>query len=578
MAQSWSQPAEEPAQAEKPAFRLTEEQARVVDLVRNKESVAIRAFAGAGKTSTLKAAAEAILGDTPRRPIQYFAFNKAMAREAEEKFPASVRVSTAHALAYRSTLNGKPLGQSLRSRLLTGKELRDAVRDAFPAGIGALRNFGLTEYQAISDTLETVKHFCYSDADSVEMRHVPRERRDILKVTQGIDVAKQYVAYTHHVAKQIWERQADLKNTFPVTHDTYLKLWAMRGDFRNFDVVLFDEAQDANPVMISALKKMEQAGAQILLVGDTHQSIYGWRGAVDAMGQFPHFAQAHLTESFRFGQNIADHAQLFLEAGGETLKLVGRNPNPGVFRDGPLTLDVDPVFPDAILCRSNGGVIQAALGQIEDGNKPFVEGGAQDAAKLLMALRDLFYSKGDNRRKIFHPEIALFNDWDELEEFAESNEGGSYKPFVNITKKMVAQGTIEQAIHALQYETAESRAEADITISTAHKAKGLEWNNVQLGDDWEKSHLHVKEEYLDDNGEVQEAFRVNEENYKLLYVAVTRAKEAIDCSGHYDMWKQQAEAIRDFPITPEIQERIEDFKKMQSANSLLAVEQQQEQG
>ena len=569
MAQQWGSAAESAGQdPEKPAFRPTPEQENVIDRVNRGESVAIRAFAGAGKTSTLKAAAESVLQENPRRGIQYFAFNKAMAREAEEKFPAAVRVSTAHALAYRSSVNGKPLGRTLKSRLLTGKELRDAVQKSFPKGIGAIRNLGLTEYHAVSDALETVRNFCYSDAETVEMRHVPRERRDILKVTQGIDVARQYVGYVHHVAKQIWERQANLQSDFPVTHDTYLKIWALRGDFRNFDLVLFDEAQDANAVMISALKKMEQAGAQILLVGDTHQSIYGWRGAVDAMGEFPHFAQAYLTESFRFGQNIADHAQLFLDAGGESNRLVGRNPNPGIFLDGPLTPEAERRFPDAILCRSNAGVIAATLTQIEDGNKPYVEGGADEAAKLLMALRDLYYSRNGDRRKIFHPEISLFDSWEDLEEFADSNEGGSYKPFVTITKKMLAEGTLEGAIDSLRNDTAQNRADADITISTAHKAKGLEWDHVQLGPDWEKSHLHVPCDYLDDHGDIQRAFRVNQENYKLLYVAVTRAKQGIDCGGFYDMWQQQYQAIQDYPVTPEIAERVREMQEQQQLAAL----------
>lgn len=50
--------------------------------------------------------------------------------------------------------------------------------------------------------------------------------------------------------RTLWQAMSDPDGTFPVTHDTYLKLFQLSGPdlSRRWDTILFDEAQDANPV------------------------------------------------------------------------------------------------------------------------------------------------------------------------------------------------------------------------------------------------------------------------------------------------------------------------------------------
>lgn len=540
-----------------PSFKPTDEQSVVIDAALSGDSVSVSAFAGAGKTSTQKAVSEAIFQQNPRRTIHYFAFNRAMADEAKEKFSVRVRVSTAHSLAWNATVDGKQLGGTFKNRLKSGKELRDAVIDRHGRSLKEVRRFIQSEYTAVSDVLETVRNFCYSADNEVLPRHAPYEHYSIISGLHGKKEGEAYAFAVSAAAAAVWRDMSSLQGNFPASHDVYLKLWATRGDYKGFDLVLFDEAQDANPVMISALEKMRNHGAQIILVGDPHQSIYGWRGAADAMSAFPEFTRAHLTESFRFGQNIADAGQLFLSTAGEKLPLKGRNPNPGIHRDGPA--DPQEPFPaNAILCRSNSGVIFTALDHIESGGRPYIEGGADNAAKLLMALRDLFNTRDgqDNKFRNRHPEISLFEKWEDLEEYAESREGGSFKPFVGITKRMMGMGTMDKSINALRNGAAASRSEGDVTVSTVHKAKGLEWENVQMGSDWEKTQLMVTHEYDDENGEPREAYSVNQENYKLLYVAWTRAQSKLETSGWHSMYENQAKAIKYHHLTPEIAERV----------------------
>jgi superfamily I DNA/RNA helicase len=48
----------------------------------------------------------------------------------------------------------------------------------------------------------------------------------------------------------------------------------------NYDFVLVDEAQDTNEAVLSVLRLQD---SHLTLVGDRHQQIYEWRGAINAM-------------------------------------------------------------------------------------------------------------------------------------------------------------------------------------------------------------------------------------------------------------------------------------------------------
>ena len=93
-------------------MRATAEQERAVELFRTGKSLKITAFAGAGKTSTLR-----LLAEANRKRGVYLAFNKKIAAEAKDKFPANVDCRTTHSMAWRAIRDTYPasgkLGKSL---------------------------------------------------------------------------------------------------------------------------------------------------------------------------------------------------------------------------------------------------------------------------------------------------------------------------------------------------------------------------------------------------------------------------------------------------------------------------------
>ena len=76
-------------------LNYTEEQLKIINS--NDNFLNVIAFAGTGKTTTLKAYAERRLN----KKILYVAFNDSVIKEARNKFPKNVTVLTSHSLAYR---------------------------------------------------------------------------------------------------------------------------------------------------------------------------------------------------------------------------------------------------------------------------------------------------------------------------------------------------------------------------------------------------------------------------------------------------------------------------------------------
>ncbi|WP_202868925.1 UvrD-helicase domain-containing protein [Kribbella antibiotica] len=69
----------------------------------------------------------------------------------------------------------------------------------------------------------------------------------------------------------------------PFKHDHYLKMWALTRPQIPGEFLLLDEAQDP---AVERVFLDQGRHAQLVMVGDSAQAIYGWRGARDVMTGF----------------------------------------------------------------------------------------------------------------------------------------------------------------------------------------------------------------------------------------------------------------------------------------------------
>jgi len=345
--------------------------------------------------------------------------------------------------------------------------------------------------------IDTLRRFMQSADADLTAQHVPRHG-SLLAAPKATMAA--VTEFALHGAKHVWERMKNEKDSMPLGHDGYLKLWALSNPVIAADFILLDEAQDTNPVVLEVLRKQQ---AQMIYVGDKYQQIYEWRGAVNAMEMIETDGATYLTMSFRFGPAIAEAASKLLIMLGEKRPIKG---NPIV------NSRIGHVSPRTILARTNASTIAAIIECLDAGKKPHLVGGTDEVMEMLRGVQDLKESKQSTV-----PDFFGFDKWEQVVEFTKSGEGDHLLSFVNLVE---ARGE-RQLMWALNRTVDEERS--DLIISTAHKAKGREWKTVRLMDDFLRS--QPKKQKPD---KVQSANGHDPAEVRLFYVALTRAKEAID--------------------------------------------------
>jgi ATP-dependent exoDNAse (exonuclease V) beta subunit len=270
-------------------------------------------------------------------------------------------------------------------------------------------------------------------------------------------------------------------------------MWSLSKPILNFDFILFDEAQDANPAISSVIEVQPN---QVIMVGDSAQAIYGWRGAVDAMSRFKDMGATVLTlsQSFRFGEAIAAEANRFLDLLDAALRLKG-------FEQTDSTVG-EVEEPDAILCRTNASVIEYAMDAQARDRKVAIVGGTKEIETFAKNADKLI-----NGGKVFSGDLAGFDSWEDVRTFSQQEDGKDLRVMV----KLVDTYGIPAILEVCQNSTSEG--DADVIVSTAHKAKGREWDSVKIAADFLR------------NTDGEEPSRAE---LMLMYVAVTRAKVNLD--------------------------------------------------
>jgi hypothetical protein len=414
--------------------------------------------------------------------------------EAGAKMPGTVNCSTAHSLAFRA------VGHQYRERLSHSRRMR-SLDIALHLGIEAInvttgentKTLGAPFLGGL--VMQAVTRFCQSADMEPQENHVP--------YIEGIDEATErgrgysnnnYVR--RYVLPFVKSALADIikpNGILPFRHDHYLKIWHLSGPRISADYIMFDEAQDANSVLLAIVEA--QTHAQRVYVGDSQQAIYGFTGASNALDRIREQGAetAYLTQSFRFGDAVAAEANRILEMIPDAaLRLVGTEAIASV---------VGPVAePNAILTRTNATAVRTVMRLQASGKIAALVGGGDEVVSFAKAADDLM-----NGNKTEHHDLACFADWDEVKAYVNDDEqGGDLRLMV----RLVDDFGVAAILAALGRTIRED--EADVTVSTAHKSKGREWMAVQLAGDF----LPVA--------------KMGTDELRLLYVSVTRAKRDLD--------------------------------------------------
>lgn len=566
-------------------FAPTRQQQDIIDSVLAGKDTAVQALAGTGKTSTLEALALRIQQQFPDKTIAYIAFNRSVKLEAEGRMPGNVEAKTQHGLAYGWA------DKWMKDRSNDSTSLRRADDVAGFLGIReTIRPKDGGEPMSVKEqamaAMKTVDTFANSAEDLPDASHMPEKIK-----AMGAEVETAVLAS----AQKIWAdlNRPDGKMRYSLDH--MRKQWALTkpdlskagsGLKRKADIIFMDEAQDTPKVMAHL---MDQQTAQKVVVGDSNQNIYSsFTGSIDYMSQVKKDVELPLTKSWRFGPEVADIGNRFLQLADAPTRVEGAGASSKIVENMQ--------DPDAILVRSNAGMLGEILGELEKGRKVGVPAGTKKDLQSLVASAAFLKGQGDAPPRM-HDDLAAYRSWDEvvaeadagnptmakianmvnthgigglrsiLNEIVEKGGDGlegfvlrktsdpdvsaaDGKTFGNNNadylkqagfkfgaipgaepmksgknkgqprKGWVARGTADEQREMFQRAKDLASGEAvDVTISTAHKSKGLEWTKVKIGDDFKGPKL---------NEETGEVDMPNAEELRLGYVAVTRAKGELD--------------------------------------------------
>ena len=468
------------------------------------QHIAVNAFAGTGKTSTL-------VGYTRARPDQrilYLAFNASVAAEARTKFPANVDAKTSHSLAFATM--GKRYAHKLGN--VKAKTLVSLLEARFSQS-----QMGYERYIFAREALKMVEGYFASGDTGADIPALPSNR------VISFRNSRVNPAHLTEAARMIWAAMRDPDNKdVPMPHDGYLKLYQVSGpSLSQYDTILLDEAQDTNPSTLQLV--LSQSGCGKVLVGDRYQSIYGFRGAVDAMDKLPGAEQLALTSSFRYGPRTAETANAILATyRGERRRISG------------LGNDASAIGDSCFVHRTNADLFSNAVSLHRAGKKLSFNGGVRSYQfELLVDYANLDAGLRDQVRDAF---VRDFVSLDQAKDYASKVDD------LEVLAKIKVVETFGKEIPALveQLQANDHKPDhADYCLTTAHKSKGLEWDAVAIAEDFPTlmtaAGLPLAKPYLD--REEKEVPLAAEEAH-LLYVAVTRPRKRLKRNGQLQQLMQ----------------------------------------
>jgi superfamily I DNA/RNA helicase len=498
-------------------MKPTDEQAEVTAYaagLKPGENLRVIAGAGAGKTSTLK-----LIATARRDRGIYLSFNRDIAIEANAKLKTTkCQAKTMHGLARKAfgdAIPGRPPEHNARTFMNEG------IMDDFH--IPDIKGWG--KYRVAAAVVRTMSMFCASADQEITPEHADAALMDNLGDPEFIsnELKAEMVRDT---IERLRDPLANMATAYLVhcitnheySHDLYLKMLDMDGigenlrqdAFRGFKYCMVDEAQDLNPVQRSILVK---TGLPLIAVGDPFQQIYSWRGAENALDLLPG-KKLHLSQSFRFGDDIAGLARRILDS------------SPGRKPEKPLT-GVGKGVPEgfdgpkgAIICRTNIGMLDEAMLCLNQGYSVHVDNiqGLLTDAMSAQALHD------GRINDVKTKELKQFDTWGEMEIAAE--EGGD--PSLSKLVRLVKDRRIND-VERLANAHKENIEDVKLVVFTAHRSKGLEFPAVRLGADFpDVDELSAR--YKSAKGKSEKHVTLAQESYNTLYVAATRAMERI--AGH----------------------------------------------
>ena len=474
-------------------------------------NLVIEAAAGAGKTSTLIHGINLIPED---KKILFCAFNKDIVKELKKKVGKkdNVDVRTVHSLGYlmvQRNLNKEyiPINENkYRAHIYNNLSSYTSLNTYA---------LGKSTFLKYIDNITKLIDFCRYNLASTEKEALKLVHRHQLSlVGDEIDVALNVLKWGKECLDEV-----DYTDMVWLPNILYMKPYGLQYDF-----ILGDEAQDFSIAQRELLLKCQRMGTRYIFCGDKNQSIYSFASAspdtFDKLKALPNTKTLPLSISYRCAKNIVKFAQNFVP----TIEH-----NEADERVGEVLFDVDldkVTDGDMILCRNNAPLMEIYNTLITSGKKCQIRGKdiGLNLVKLVEStnqdILNLDLSKDGVFVRLYE---SLFNERDKM-----IIRSGLDVTTVMSSSLISSKLDMIHALEVLSNDVTTSKELIDkiksvfsdkkiegISLSTIHKAKGLEANNV-----------YVACNSLMPSKSATQDWEIEQE-HNLMYVAYTRAKDKL---------------------------------------------------
>lgn len=457
-------------------FSLTSEQLAVLDASRRGvRRLKIEALAGTGKTSTLVELAKDLKIRRSSQKTLYVAFNRFVVEEVSVRVGRFADAMTVNSLAlkmvgheYADKLSETPQRMSaLQAADLLGipSDLVYTVDFEHPNGVTGSKEFRVSRERLAGMASRAVLAFCASIDQELTASYFDDSvwlGPQIGWVPVPLEVTDMMLGY----AQALWDDLGDPSSRrFRFRHEHYMKLWHLSDPVIPYDTILFDEAQDADPLMRDVV---ERHPGGVVWCGDRFQAIYGWRGAVNAMQEVDADETLYLTKSFRFASGVADVANEFLRPlGGRTV--VGAGSHGSVVSES--------TTPDVEIFRKNATLLERFMELTEESVAVRTDVDLGEYERAVVALISL--RSGTRPR---HADLSEFATFQALNEWLKDPE------VEDDEFRVMVRQILRHDLDALRASLAKARESHSSSrgrlLTTAHKVKGLGFDRVVVADDF----------------------------------------------------------------------------------------------
>lgn len=493
-------------------YEPSQYQKAIFDYIQHeKGNLVVEAAAGSGKTYTLVKALSLIPQD---KRVLMTAFNKDIVKELTKKvkeFP-NVEVRTLHGLGMILTTRGLRIGGMKPEGYKYTQLIYNHWQDLTKTNINKLSRNARKSFVENTKKLVDFGRFYLATTRS-EMIEL-MIKYDIPCVADEVDVALKVMAIggknldSIDYTDMIW---------MPHIYDLHLQEC-------EYDFIMVDECQDLNVAERNLVLRCLKEGGRLIAVGDSNQCIYGFSGSdpdsFRAIQSIPNTVSMPLSISYRCPESVVKFAQNLVPS-----IEAKQGAEEGVILD---CVSLDDVHDgDMVLCRNNAPLLQVYCKLLEQGKRAYIRG--SDVGKNLQNIvigthKDYLHTnlKQDGvfirlYEDLFNSRKAIMERYGISQEDAMKHETIQAK--LDMIRALEVLGadltTTEELTKKIEDIFPKNDKGEGIMLSTVHKAKGLEADNVFIA----CASLMPSKSALDE-------WQVQQER-NLMYVAYTRAKKVL---------------------------------------------------